>query len=180
MSEQLRFDEVARDRCHIDRNEGSTAPFAVIVERASDELLAGTGFTADHHREIGLHQASENAVDFLHGWRTANQRDRFKVLWLCYRARALLGLRQGAPDNSDQLLEIERFGQILVGALFRCPHGSNERILRAHDDHGQFGPHFLYARQEIERILVRHDDIGDDEIPLALTDPAPQGCSIAG
>src|ERR1700730_14920320 len=104
MSEQLRFDEVARDRCHIDRNEGSTAPFAVIVERASDEFLAGTGFTADHHREIGLHQASENAVDSGVGGSMGNQGDIYKVLWVCYRARALLGLRHGAPDNSDQLL----------------------------------------------------------------------------
>ena len=42
------------------------------------------------------------------------------------------------------------------------------------------GPHLLDARHQIEAVLVRHDHVGDDEIALAVGDPAPQRRGIAG
>ena len=41
MAEQLRFDQVARDRRHVDGDERPVAPLAVVMQRARDELLAG-------------------------------------------------------------------------------------------------------------------------------------------
>src|SRR6516162_4807940 len=40
--------------------------------------------------------------------------------------------------------------------------------------------HFLDARQQVEGILVRHHHVGDDEITVPLTDPAPQCRGVAG
>ena len=96
------------------------------------------------------------------------------------RTAAFLRIRECASDDADQLLEIERFGKILVRPFLRSAHGGNEGILRAHDDDGEIRPHFLYARQQIESILVRHHDVGNHEIAFALTDPAPQGGRVAG
>jgi hypothetical protein len=49
MAEQLRFDQLARDRRHVDGDERPLAALAVIVQRAGNQLLAGAGFAGDHH-----------------------------------------------------------------------------------------------------------------------------------
>ena len=45
---------------------------------------------------------------------------------------------------------------------------------------GQIRPHLLDPRQQIERVLVGHHHVGDDEIALALADPAPQRRRVSG
>jgi hypothetical protein len=115
------------------------------VQRARDQLFAGPRLAGDHHGEIGLHQAGEHAVDFLHRRRTADEGDRFKVVRLGGRARAFLRLRQRAPYDADQLLEIERLRQVFVGTSLGRPHRRHERVLRAHNDHGKLRPQLLDA-----------------------------------
>src|SRR5262249_28180393 len=86
---------------------------------------------------------------------------------------AVLGLRQRTADDGGQFLEIEWLRQIFIGAALGGSYGRHERVLGAHDNDWQIRPHFLYARQEIERVLVGHHHIGDDQVALALTDPPP-------
>ena len=43
VAEQLALDEIARDRRHVDRDEGALLALAVVVQGAGDELLAGAG-----------------------------------------------------------------------------------------------------------------------------------------
>ena len=73
--EELAFDQVARDRRHVDGDERALAPLAVVMERARDQFLAGAGLAGDHHREVGLHQSRERTVDLLHRRRAADQRN---------------------------------------------------------------------------------------------------------
>ena len=40
-----------------------------------DFLAPGAGLARDHHREVGLHQAGEDAVDLLHRRGAADERD---------------------------------------------------------------------------------------------------------
>ena len=75
VAEELGFDQVARDRRHVDGDERALAALAVIVQRAGHELLAGAGFAGDHHGEVGRHQPGQRPVDLLHGGRAADQRD---------------------------------------------------------------------------------------------------------
>ena len=104
----------------------------------------------------------------------------FEVFRLGGGTRAFLRLRQSAAHDADEFLEIERLRQIFVGASLRRAHRGHERVLCAHDDHRKLRPQFLDARQEVERIFVRHDNVGDDEIAFSLTDPTPQRRGIAG
>src|SRR5690606_8167993 len=48
-----------------------------------------------------------------------------------------------------------------------------------HDDDRQIRPHPLDARNEVEGVFVRHDDVGYDGVTLALGDPSPERCCIA-
>ena len=118
VAEQFGFDEVARDRRHVDGDEGAGAPLAVIVQRARHQFLAGAGFAGDHHRQIGLHQPRQHAVDFLHRRRAADERNIVELFASWRRRPFLFRLRQRAADDGDELLEVERLGQIFVGAAF--------------------------------------------------------------
>ncbi len=56
--------------------------FAVIVQHARNELFAGAGFSVDHHCEVGLRQARQHTVDFLHRDRSTDQR-QFLTINVC-------------------------------------------------------------------------------------------------
>src|SRR5205807_4023068 len=143
-------------------------------------LLARARLPRNHHGEIGLHQSSQHAIDFLHCRRAADQGNGVEVIRFRGRSRPFFRLGQRPADDPDELLEIERLGQIFVGATLGGAHGGHKRVLRAHDDDGKRRPQLFDARQEVEGVLVRHHHVGDDEVALPLADPAPQRCGVAG
>ncbi len=155
-----------------------TAALAVFMQRAGDELLAGAGLAGDHHREVGLGEAGEHAINVLHRRATADQRESLARL-----GREPLhfapGLGERATDHRDELVQIEGLGQIFVSAALGRGDRGHKGVLRAHHDDRQVGPELLDARNEIEGALVGHQDVGDDEVALPLADPAPQRCSVA-
>jgi len=149
------------------------------VERAGDQLLAGAGLAVDEHGEVRLHQPREDAVDLLHRRGATHQRHRLADVGQLFQ---LAGARFGerAADDADQLLQVERLGQVLVRPAFGRADRGHERVLRADHDDWQIGPALLDPRQQLERVLVRHDHVGDDEIAVTAVDPAPQGRGVAG
>ena len=154
-------------------DEGALLALAVIVQGARDQFLAGAGFAGDHHREIGLHQPRQRAVDFLHGRRAADQRHALDVLGLG-RAQPVLRLAHARGRRWREFLEVEGLRQIIVGAALGGLDRRHEGVLRAHDDDRQFRPRLFHARQKLEGVFVRHDHVGDDQIALARLHPAPQ------
>ena len=90
------------------------------------------------------------------------------------------GSDKRAADDGDQFLEIERLGQIFVGAALGSADRGHESVLRAHDDDRQIRPRLLDAQQQIEGVFVRQHHVADDQIAVALADPAPQRRGIAG
>ena len=179
MAEKFRFDEVARDGCHVDGDERPIAALAVIVQCARNQLLAGAALAGDHQREVRLHETSEHAVDFLHGRRATNQRHTVLLVILQLR-RLLLRLGERALDDGEQFGEVEGLRQIVVSALFRSLDRRHERVLRTHHEDGKLRPRLLDARQQIEGVFVRHDDVGDYDIALTACHPAPERGSIGG
>ena len=163
------------------RDERAVAALAVIVQRARHQLLAGPGLARDHHGEVGLHQARQHAVDFLHRRRAADQRDR-----LASRRRRpasatrSFGSASARPTMAISSFRSKGFGRYSIRAALGGADRRHEGVLRAHDDDRQIRPHLLDPRQQVEGVLVRHHDVGDDEIALALADPAPQRRGIAG
>jgi hypothetical protein len=179
MTEQLRLDQLARDRRHVDGDERPVAALAVFMQRAGDELLASAGLARDHHGQIGLREAGEHAVDVLHRGTAADERQAFARL-----CREPLGpfarLGERAAHHRDEFVEVEGLGQIFVSAALGRGDRGHEGVLRAHHDDGEIGPKLLHPRNEVEGALVGHQHVGDDEVALPLADPAPQRRGIAG
>ena len=181
VAEQLAFDQLARDRRHVERHERTLAALAVVVQRPRHQFLAGSQLAGDHHREIGRHQARQRPVDLLHGRRTADQRQALALLrQLRIALRRGRRRRQRPVHHRDQLVEVERLGQVFEGAALGRAHRRQQGRLRAHDDDAQVGPELADARHEVEPVLVGHHHVGDDELPLALLDPLPKRGGRAG
>src|SRR5690606_32926614 len=49
VTEELGFDQVARDRGAVDVHEGAEGTRAIVVDRLRDQLLAGPGLPRDQH-----------------------------------------------------------------------------------------------------------------------------------
>ena len=181
VAEQLAFNQLARDRRHVDRDERAGAPLAVVVQRAGDQFLAGAGLAVDHHRQVGGAEPRDGAVHLLHRRAAADQRQRFLGIARLRRGRDR-GRRRGqrAPDDRQQFLQIERLGQVFEGATLGGLHRGHQGGLRAHDDHPQVGTQLADARDQVEAVLVRHDHVGDHQVAFAILHPAPQRGGIAG
>ncbi len=149
MSEQFRFDQFARNGRHVDGHEGALAAAAIVMQRPRHKLLARTGLSHDHDREIGLRQAGDDAVDFLHRRRAADNGQslarRIAVGW--HRLRRLF---QGPSDRLHQGIQVKRLGQIIVSAALRRRDGRHDRVLGAHHDDRKIRSQFLDARQHVK------------------------------
>ena len=127
VAEQLALDQLARDRRHVERHERALAALAVVVQRARHQLLAGAGLAGDHHREVGRHQAGERAVDLLHRRRAADQRQALALLRrMRARGTEAAGADSARFDDRDQLVEVERLGQVFERAALgrRAPRSA--------------------------------------------------------
>ena len=54
MTEQFRFDQIFRNRRHVERDELIVAARTVTMQSVCHQLLAGAGLTIDQHRDVGL------------------------------------------------------------------------------------------------------------------------------
>src|SRR5690606_744579 len=180
MPKEFAFDQFARDRCHVDGNEGTIPPAAIIMESARNEFLAGAALTRDHHGEVRLHEPRENAVNILHGGRAADQRNLF-IFFRLLACNAGLTRRGHCPvDDADQLVQVKGLWQILVSTALRRRDGGLERVLGTHHDDRDFRSRTFNPGNEIKGILVRHHHIRYDEVALPLAYPAPERGGIAG
>ncbi len=66
VAEELRLDEIRRQRCAVDCNERAVAPLAVVVNRARGELLARPGFAHQQCRQINRRDSADLAKHSTH------------------------------------------------------------------------------------------------------------------
>ncbi len=151
VTEKLGFDELARDRGHVDGDERPLPPLAVVMKRARDEFFSRPGFTGDEDRQVGVHQPRRHPVYVLHGWRTADER---QVLALCvslHRGFCNLRLTQGAADHGDQFLKVEWFRQVFVRTALSGGDRRHERVLALMTMMGSSGLSFLIRGSDRRR-----------------------------
>jgi hypothetical protein len=118
VTEELGFEQILGDRRRVDRDERAGRTRAVPVQRAGDQLLAGSGFAGDHYRRIRLRQPADRAEHFLHRRRLAQH---FGRLGRRRRGRhhcRRLGRRPA--DQRQRVIDVERLRQVLERAALEC------------------------------------------------------------
>ena len=66
MPEQLGLQKIMRDGGHVQRDERTVGPRAVLVQGIGHQLLAGARLAIDQHRDVGAGQAPDRPKHLLH------------------------------------------------------------------------------------------------------------------
>ena len=80
MAEQLGLEECLRNRAAVQRDKAVRSPGAVVVNGASDDLLAGSGFSGNENRAVRPGHGLEQMKQLLH--RPAAPQDAAKLIAL--------------------------------------------------------------------------------------------------
>jgi hypothetical protein len=171
MAEQLALEQLARHRPAIDRHERPLAPGAARMDRARQQLLAGTRFAADQHRAVGRRDALDDAHHLPHAGAVPDQVVGAALfLELSLEQPVLMfeaAFLQGITDDDLQLIDIERLDDVVVSSQLQRLDGALGRSVGGDHDHRRFGVGLLGLPQDLQSRLSRHRDIADDQIEIA-------------
>ncbi len=107
-----------RYRRHVDSNEGDHCDACRNRAARAPPFLAGSRLAGDHQRQIRLHQAGQDAINFLHCSRASDERHAIlRISSSSWQACASFG--EGPADDGDQFCQVERLRQVIIRALFR-------------------------------------------------------------
>src|SRR5262249_16943222 len=170
MAEQLRFDQLRRDRRAVQRYVGTVATAAFFVNRAGDQLFARAGFTQDadtgfaggHAFHLG--QQLAHLVAGKNHPRTAQLLPELPVFLL-----ELLHL-QSVLQGEQQLVSGERFFQEVERAQLRSLHRHLDMRLARHHDHRSSytrGFDLLEQRKTVHR---EHNHVRKDQVKALALD----------
>ncbi len=159
VSEQLRFEQVFRNRRGVDRDERLRRARAVTMQRARHQFLAGARIAGNQHRRMRLRQPADDAEHFLHRRRLTEDLGRrlrrFNHLILTH------ALFQRAPDQLDRVIDIERLRQVLVSATLKRRDRAFEIGIGGHDDDRHMRKARFRFLQQFEPGFARHANVAD-------------------
>ncbi len=155
VAEELGLQQILGDGCGVDGDEGFLRTRRGLVQRAGDQLLTGTRFTSDQHRDVAGGQATDSAEHLLHCRGFANDGGGRRVLRL-----GKCGARAGsAAHQAGSGIQIEGLGQVLKSpALVAGDCGVQVRV-GGHDDHRQLRPARAHAVEQRKAIDAGHSDV---------------------
>ena len=136
VTEQFAFEEVVGNGGAVDGDEGAMGAVAVLIDGASDEFLACSGFSSNEDRDGFGGDASEFFVDLGHGPAFADDGvlvvvDLADLDGFGHHARAPDGL----GENAKELFFVEWFSEVVVGAGFgRLDDSAGGAGIGEHDD----------------------------------------------
>ena len=184
VTEQLAFEQRFGNRGAVDRDVGRVAARAQPVDRLRDQLLARAGLAADQHGRVGRRRLLDDVVDLPHLGAVADHRAEGALLAqlaaqhldLAQRLVPLDDLRQQDP----QPLEIDRLGQVVVGAFLDRLHGGLDRALGGQDHGGRVLALLLERPQQLEAAHLRHHQVGEDDARPEDADLRQRLVAVAG
>ena len=166
VAEQLGLEQVLGHRRGVDGDERLRRTGAVPVQRPRDQLLAGAGLAGDQHRGTRLRQPPDGAKHLLHRRRLAED-------FRCFTDRLEPGpfppaFAERPAYEFDRLVDIERLGQVFVGAaLERRDRGFQIRV-RRHHDYRHARVLLLHLLQQLDARGARHAHVGHQHLRCAF------------
>ena len=183
VSEELGFEHGLGERRAVEPHEGLLATAGVVVNRGGDELLAGAALALDQHGRAAVGHLTDHLEQPLHRLVLADEVARVEPL-----ADALPQLRRlaaeprvldAALDDRGDGVEIERLGEVVLGAH---PEGFDRGLHRAergHDDPDRGGHLGLALLDEAETVEHGHLQVGEHDVGVVRRQ-AQQGRATVG
>src|SRR5690606_29439116 len=170
VTEELAFDELRRESGAVERNEGPLPPEAVLVDRASDQLLAGAVLAGDQDADIRLGDLLAEIDHLSHLLAVADDpleaEAAFEAsLEVAVHAQELLPLER-LLDAHAQALDVERLDEVVDRASLEGLDRVLDRSMPRKDDDAHEGIDLLRATEDLHAVDVGHDEIREDEVVL--------------
>ena len=179
VAEELRFQQLLRDRTAVDGDEGLRAARTHFVDRACDQFLAGAGLAVDEHRRHAARDLFDQRAHLLHRGRGAGharQRDADRCRGRRQRTRHTR--RRGHRRRTRTSAELRRQARRHHGR-----HGRRCTAQRRRDDRAELLQVDRLGEVVVSAGLQRLDGVlgrtvgGDDDgllAPAALFEPPQQ------
>ena len=184
VSEKLAFHQRFGNAAAVDDHKGIVAAAAFLVHGAGHQLLAGAALAGDQNVGAGGCHLADHLVDVEHGRAVADNQAKMQVL-LQFVVQDLFFVFdrlqiESLGDGLFQLVVVERFGHVIVGAPVHGLHGRlGGGISRDHDD-GRFRAFLLAGLQHIQAGHVAELDIAKQQVILVLGEHVDGRAAIVG
>jgi hypothetical protein len=168
VAEELAFEQGVGNRTAVHGDEPVRGPRAVVVDGARDKFLPGAALPLNQHGGPTARDASDEFEDLDHFLALADQRGGPRAFTERTMQRPIVfdqaPVLDGARHGEHQLVEIHRFGDVIVSPLF---HRLDRRIDGAErrQQHDGRLRHGLAKRiQQIQTGTGRHADVAQDGV----------------
>ena len=170
VAEQLRLDQVLRDRRAVDLDERALGALAVVVDRVGDQLLAGAVLALDQDVGVAAGHALHQLEHLVHLLALADDvAEAELVLDLLLQQQVLA--EQVAPldralELGEQGVGVDRLLGELEGARLHRLDRLLHRAVTGDDDDLGVGMRLLEPAQQLEPVDVGQHHVGDDDVGL--------------
>ena len=168
VAEEFALDQVLRQAAAVQRHVVLATAFAVVVQAARHQLLAGAGFAVDQHVGRCLGQRHHRAPYLLHAGRAADEHglDALPVVQrIAQRAhlQAQLPALDRMAHGGDQPLGRVGLLDEVVGTFAHGLHRHRDVAVAGDEDHRQLGVDGAYFRQPVGAARARQTHVADDD-----------------
>ena len=168
MAEQFGFQQVLGQGGAVDRDQGLARAGAGTVDGAGHQLLAGAGFPGDEHRGLGGRHGGDDLAHGADGGAAAQDLGPGGGLAELAAQLAVLhahaGVVHGPLQGLAQGVEVQRLGQIIVGAQAQGLHGGLHGGIGRHQHHGQGRIVVQDAAQGVDAVHAPHAHVGQHHV----------------
>ena len=170
VAEQLRLDQILRDRRAVDLDEGALGALAVVVERVGDQLLAGAVLPLDQDVRIAARHALDQLEHFVHLLALADDVAEAELPLELLLEQEVLADEIAALDRALEHLQ-QRIGldglldEAVRARLHRLDGLDDAAVAGDHDDLG-VGVDLLEFPEQLEAVRVGQHHVGHDDVGL--------------
>ena len=153
------------------------------MQRAGDELLAGAALAGDEHGAVAARHGPDGPEHLEHLRALAHDAvavQRLEEFLAVQRVHVLLqdgdvaferARRDGVAHDVAQLRDLDRLGEVVVGAVLQRVDGGFGRRVAGDHDEDRVGGERLRLLEQLHAVQLAHADVGDDDVEGA---PAQQ------
>jgi hypothetical protein len=182
--EQLRLEQLGRQRSAVHGHEGAVAAAALPVDRACNQLLARAGLSTDEHRGRRVSDPAHEVVHSTHRGRSADQLVEALVPRQLAPEVPHLPL-QGAPlesavDRPAQVVHRDRLRQVVRSAeLYRLDGGADGSD-GSDEDHLQAGVEVLESLEHFHPLHAREAHVEEAHVHVVCPHGLDRGAAASG
>ncbi len=176
--EELALQQFGGDGGAVDGDEHPVGTRGKIVKRPRDQLLPRPALPRDQDRGVGVGNLPDEGEDLLR--RIAHPDEVFQAPpppdqgTEAHVFPAHGGELEGPVHELGDLVDIERFRDVVKCAQLHRPNGGFDRRVARHEDHLGPGTDLPGVGEHGEPVRPRHDEVGEDHVDGVLID-VPKG-----